>query len=1241
MATVDYCYNIGLVCGTGYCGGLIGYNPSSKIQYSYNASEVQGGNAIVGISNYSHNTCYYDSSKATDTKGIPLDSQRMRDKSAFDKLDFDGIYDIKANVNEGRPYLRENDPLSAIGKPILSYSLIPFSNTGNDLEYPIFNETAFARQLQVWIGHNTSAEVFSAFLDQGYSYTDLLYMTVDIPVMSDDGTALSVKSSAQIKDVMAYIVFADAVQKYFSNTISEVRNKISQGKTEDAYSYFFDNLKNFYSQYLYFQDNLNGGDAFNQTLYSLLLAKTAMIYVDSLESYTYFTDMYKASVSESPQYYDDLYYYILSGGDTDYLNSYYSDVLKGYATVIKDTKKLVKIYKGGGIGDPASVIDLGFSNIDYFAKKYDWNCQKKVKEQKKIWEFANCGIDIVKAVSSGSVFGLMGAAYSLETKYIDKVKEVFEDAQTTEAGWYALAYYYFEKYNPDVLKAIVNPDTGAVTFSTNTINSMALYGVPYDSSDTIQKNLMRFFEKELWSKQNTYSPSTELKFYLWNAANVANNITDIDCNEYLEYMIDYIMAEINLENGNAGAYFEANVWSNDSALGTVVGNGTYLAGSYVTVQAILYESGSFVGWKNADNDSVISTDPNYSFVITSNLNVKAVFNEVGGQVVSAPVLVDGPQNATYYKGQQASALTVSAYSTNGDSLIIDWYRSSKDSNKSGTFVGSGETIIPTTEEKGTLYYYAVIRSESDLSYDSMNVKTNTARITVTDPVVIGMSVSSLPRRTTYILDEEFKTSGMTVVLDYSDGTNVNITDYNVTYDFSSVGTKTVQIEWLGFVQQIEVEVVTVVDGAFYTGATWQIDTITGVMTVEGEQEVPEFAFEDIYDYRKYVKELVIEDGITAVGYYAFRSMPSLTSITLPESLTRIDERAFYACKNLSIVNIPATVVEIGQRAFNPSYVTQIVGMNGTEAHRYATENEIPFNAIDGLKFFGASLTLQNNLKVNFIVDSELIDGYGYSNPYVVFTMNDKETIADDYRIVDGDYVFGFSNLSPDAMNDVIKAKLYASRNGTVFESEEVEYSIETYCYSMLDITTDVKLKTLLVDLLHYGAASQLYTGHNTDNLVDANLTEEQLAWGTNEVLELASALDTKYAEVDDQEVTWKAAALCLSDSITMQLYFLSEAPEGITVKIKNASGGVLATITDESFEKVSGRYRVSFKGLNAGQMSDVVYITAYRNNVAISNTVAYSIESYAFAKQNDADENLANLVKAMMKYGKSAYHYVH
>ena len=298
-------------------------------------------------------------------------------------------------------------------------------------------------------------------------------------------------------------------------------------------------------------------------------------------------------------------------------------------------------------------------------------------------------------------------------------------------------------------------------------------------------------------------------------------------------------------------------------------------------------------------------------------------------------------------------------------------------------------------------------------------------------------------------------------------------------------------------------------------------------------------------------------------------------------------------------------------------------------------------ADDTLRFYGASLTLQNNLRINFLVTKALIDENGYENLYVRFGMNGNEIVVSDYT-VDGDYYkFSFSNIAPDKMNDTITATLYATRGGVEY-SDELEYSIAQYCYSMLskEGTSDA-LRTLLVDLLRYGAASQIYTGHHTDALVDAALTAEQLAWGTAADPDMTSVANADYHEVEDPSVVWNGVSLNLRDSITMQFIFTVSSVEGITIKVENGNGDILKEISADELAISGGYYIAKFNGLTAGQMSDTVYVTAYLGDTAISNTVAYSIESYAYAKQNDSNENLANLVKAMMNYGNAAVAYAY
>ena len=53
-----------------------------------------------------------------------------------------------------------------------------------------------------------------------------------------------------------------------------------------------------------------------------------------------------------------------------------------------------------------------------------------------------------------------------------------------------------------------------------------------------------------------------------------------------------------------------------------------------------------------------------------------------------------------------------------------------------------------------------------------------------------------------------------------------------------------------------------------------------------------------------VKELVVPDGVTAIGSYAFEGCKELTKVTLAKSLTSIGYSAFSGCQNITEVNSP-------------------------------------------------------------------------------------------------------------------------------------------------------------------------------------------------------------------------------------------------------------------------------------------------------------------------------------------------
>ena len=66
---------------------------------------------------------------------------------------------------------------------------------------------------------------------------------------------------------------------------------------------------------------------------------------------------------------------------------------------------------------------------------------------------------------------------------------------------------------------------------------------------------------------------------------------------------------------------------------------------------------------------------------------------------------------------------------------------------------------------------------------------------------------------------------------------------------------------------------------------------------------------------KDIKKIIIPDGVTSIGNYAFCYCRGLTSVTIPDSVTSIGGWAFHACYGLTRVTIPNSVTSIENYAF--------------------------------------------------------------------------------------------------------------------------------------------------------------------------------------------------------------------------------------------------------------------------------------------------------------------------------------
>ena len=111
---------------------------------------------------------------------------------------------------------------------------------------------------------------------------------------------------------------------------------------------------------------------------------------------------------------------------------------------------------------------------------------------------------------------------------------------------------------------------------------------------------------------------------------------------------------------------------------------------------------------------------------------------------------------------------------------------------------------------------------------------------------------------------------------------------------------------------------------------WEVSSSSGdeydILTFYGPYVMPDYL--DTYktpwaQYMYFIKTLIINEGMKAIGSYAFGNFYLLTSVSLPNSLTSIGKASFRNCSALTTIEIPSNVTEIKLYAFTNTGLTSI------------------------------------------------------------------------------------------------------------------------------------------------------------------------------------------------------------------------------------------------------------------------------------------------------------------------------
>lgn len=184
--------------------------------------------------------------------------------------------------------------------------------------------------------------------------------------------------------------------------------------------------------------------------------------------------------------------------------------------------------------------------------------------------------------------------------------------------------------------------------------------------------------------------------------------------------------------------------------------------------------------------------------------------------------------------------------------------------------------------------------------------------------------------------------------------------------------------------------------------TWTLDE-NGLLTISGNGAMGNYTYLSSSPWGTNIKSVIIENGVTSIGNYAFRSCDALTNITIPNSVTNIGHNAFWGCKRLTNITIPDSVTNIGGYAFDkckrltsitiPNSVTTIGNLAFTDCKRLTsvtignsvtTINEMAFFNCTGL----TSVTIPDSVTA---IGNKAF-GYYYSDDNYGYVKTDGFTI---------------------------------------------------------------------------------------------------------------------------------------------------------------------------------------------------------------------------------------------------------
>ena len=285
----------------------------------------------------------------------------------------------------------------------------------------------------------------------------------------------------------------------------------------------------------------------------------------------------------------------------------------------------------------------------------------------------------------------------------------------------------------------------------------------------------------------------------------------------------------------------------------------------------------------------------------------------------------------------------------------------------------------------------------------------------------------------------------------------------------------------------------------------------------------------------------------------------------------------------------------------------------------------------------ASMTAGNSLAINFAFAQNNMEDWNGAYAEIVKAYADGrgdavQTIAfEDWNTTtinsDAHFYVTFNGIAAKEMTDDVHVTIYNADGEAISNTWTDSVRSQAMRNLAKDTISDAE-KTMVVDMLNYGAAAQEFFGYHTDDLANAMLTDDQKAIATS---------DTTYTDTHTGSENYFASNLLLESNIKLMFAFrnVDESMKAVITFTNHYGKEKELVVNGSEFQKNGSFYVVTVQELVVSDCRQDVTCRIYDGDEVVAE-VTDSVASYAARKGMDSV-----LFEMLMKFSDSAYAYFH